>query len=102
MMSVQSSNLQSVTRERHAGRKLCTVCCVSTAVTRCQHDARLCCMLYAQECAGCSPGLTFICGMLSAAREVGGNVSTLANVTTFNVTTGPNPNYPSPPAWGLR
>jgi len=28
-------------------------------------------------------------------------VGTLSGVTTFTVVTGPNPNYPNPPAWGL-
>ena len=28
-------------------------------------------------------------------------MGTLSGVTTFTVVTGPNPNYPNPPAWGL-
>ena len=36
-----------------------------------------------------------------AAAQVAGKVGTLSGVTTFTVVTGPNPNYPNPPAWGL-
>ncbi len=28
-------------------------------------------------------------------------MSTISGATTFTVVTGPNPNYPNPPAWGL-
>mmetsp|Transcript_21282 Transcript_21282/g.64023 ORF Transcript_21282/g.64023 Transcript_21282/m.64023 type:complete len:549 (-) Transcript_21282:626-2272(-) len=43
---------------------------------------------------GSPPGST-------AAPQKPGVVKTLSGVETFTVTTGPNLNYPNPPAWGL-
>lgn len=99
----------------HATRATCSAIAISYCC-RC-HDRlliRMCDFSYHGADAHSPPKFPFTFGQASKCSTPLANVSLaeppkknitpvaiLAGVTSFNVTTGDNANYPNPPAWGL-